>query len=187
MVYRGMLRRLFRWIFLLLVSGLATLPVLAQYSLGDLRLTAFGGPAVHTGASGHPLQMGLSADLGLVHPGHESLGVGFLVEGGFFRPALSGTGNYYFSGDAMLAHVQPDRATAEMTLHPFAVAGYTQFFNATSTMLSTAPAMNFGVGVDRFLGEDLWLRLEVREHYTPGSDMHALVFRIGLVGVASLR
>jgi hypothetical protein len=180
-------RRSFRWIFLCLLSGVASHPVRAQYSLSDLRLTAFGGPAVHTGAMDHPFQVGLSADLSLFHPGCEYLGVGFLLEGGFFHPALSGTGNYYFSSDAMLAHVQPERASAEMKLQPFAVVGYTQFFNATNTSLSTAPAMNFGIGVDRSLSEDLWLRLDVREQYTPSSDSHALVFRLGLVGVQSLR
>ncbi len=175
-----------RWI-LLSLSGCAAATLCAQSPLSDYRFAALGGPAVHTGAAGHPFQLALNSDVNLFHPGREDLAVGVQVEGGFFHPAISGTGNFYFSTDALLAQVQPERAESELKLRPFAAAGYTRLFTGTSSSLTMTNAVNFGVGVDRVLNEELWLRLEVREHYMPASDSHALVFRIGLVGVGSLR
>ena len=69
----------------------------------------------------------------------------------------------------------------------FGVAGYTRFFIATDSAVETADAANFGLGMDRVLRGDLWLRLEVRENYTPASGSPALVLRIGIVAMGSLQ
>jgi hypothetical protein len=158
--------------------------VCAQAGVGDFGLALFGGPAWKTGAAAQPFELGGGVDVGLYRLRGGRVAVGPEVEGGFYHPALSGIGNYYASVDAMVGR---ERGLEGVRLRPFAVVGYTRFFNATKTALSQADAVNFGVGVDRALGEDLWLRVEVREHYTPGTDTHALVLRIGIVGVESLR
>jgi len=155
----------------------------AQAGAGDFGLALFGGPAWKTGAAAQPFELGAGVDVGLyrLRGGHVALGP---VVGGVFHPAVSGIGNYYVSADAMVGR---ERGMDGVRLRPFAAVGYTRFFNATKTALSQADAVNFGVGVDRAIGEDLWLRVDVREHYTPGTDTHALVLRIGVVGVESLR
>jgi len=189
-----------------LVCGVATSAARAQNCLSEARLTAFGGPVFFSGVSSgllssRPFAMGMSADLGLFPVGSGALGVGVLAEGGVYRPALSGTENYYFSGDAMLARAQPEWMSEAMRVRPFVVAGYTMFFNATGSAksasaagtnaasggLSVSNAANIGLGVDRQLRDDLWLRVEVREHYTPDGGQHVLVLRIGLVSVGSLQ
>lgn len=145
----------------------------------------------------------MSADASLIPAGRATLGLGALVEGGVYHPALSGTGNYSFSVDAMLARVQPAWVSEAMRVRPFVVAGYTRFFNATGSAassgvgsastaassggLSRSNAANFGLGVDRQLRDDLWLRVEVREHYTPDGGQHVLALRVGLVSVQSLQ
>src|ERR1035441_2886032 len=99
-----------------------------QDCLTEARLTAFGGPAFFTGATGaRPFEMGMSADARLIHAGSPTVGLGVLVEGGVFHPAITGTGNYYLSGDAMLARVQPGWVSDAMRVRPFVVAGYTRF------------------------------------------------------------
>jgi hypothetical protein len=129
-----------------------------------------------------------------------------MAEGGIYHPALSGTGNYYFSGDAMLARVQPAWSSDAMRVRPFVAAGYTIMFNATGSAASTSAssssttsssipsggitvtnAANVGLGVDRQIRDDVWLRFEVREHYTPDGGQHVLVLRLGLVSIGSLR
>jgi hypothetical protein len=171
------------WIAVLMVAGARE--VCAQAGVGDFGLGLFGGPAWKTGAATLPFELGMGADVSLYRL--RGVAIGPAVEGGFYHPALSGTGNYYASVDAMIGRGEWEGATAARKLRPFAVAGYTRFFNATKTALTQADAVNFGVGADRALSEDLWLRVEVREHYTPDSGTHALVLRIGIVGVESLR
>jgi hypothetical protein len=156
----------------------------AQAGAGDFGLALFGGPAWKTGAAALPVEMGAGVDASLYRMRGGRVGIGPAVEGGVYHPAFSGTANYYFSADAMVAR---ERDVDVVRLRPFAAVGYTRFFNATKTALTQADAVNFGVGVDRALSEDLWLRVDVREHYTPGTDSHALVLRIGIVGVDSLR
>jgi hypothetical protein len=188
------------------VCGVATSAARAQNCLSEVRLAAFGGPVFFSGVSSgllssRPAVMGMSADLGLFPVGSGALGAGVLAEGGVYHPALSGSGNYYFSGDAMLARVQPEWGSETMRVRPFVVAGYTKFFNTTGSAksgsassasaasggLSLSNAANIGLGVDRQLRDDLWLRVEVREHYTPDGGQHLLVLRIGLVSVGSLQ
>jgi hypothetical protein len=178
----------------------------AQDCRTEARLTAFGGPAFFTGVSSgllssRPFAMGMSADVSLFPVGRGALGAGVLAEGGVYHPVLSGTGNYYFSGDAMLARVQPEWVSETMRVRPFVVAGYTMFFNVTGSAksasasgvsaasggLTLSNAANIGLGVDRQLRDDLWLRVEVREHYTPDGGQHVLAIRIGLVSVGSLQ
>ena len=137
-----------RWILLSLGSLLPATPSRAQFELTDYRIAGFVGPAFFTNASPRPLLLGLSLDAGFFHPKSANVGVGFLVEGGLFHPALSGTANYYFSADAMLARDAPEGA--DVKLRPFGVAGYSHLFNATSNSISTAnafffPASNFSV------------------------------------------
>jgi hypothetical protein len=188
----------------------------AQECRTEARLAVFGGPAFFTGVPSRPLSsrpfaMGMSADTSLIPLGRGGLGAGVLAEGGVYHPALSGTGNYYFSGDAMLTRVQPDWLGEAMKVRPFVVAGYTMFFNATGSAksvssasassvsasaagtsaasggLSASNAANIGLGVDRQLHDDLWLRVEVREHYTPDGGQHVLAIRVGLVSVGPLQ
>jgi hypothetical protein len=154
----------------------------AQESAGDFRLALFGGPAFLTYAHPRPLELGISVDERVLPTGSSRAGIGFLAEGGLFHPAISGKGNFYFSVDGVV-----DGLPREAPIRPFAVAGYTRMFNADSTGILTANAVNFGVGVDRVLQDDLWLRVELREMFTPSSDTHALVVRVGLVGVGSVR
>jgi hypothetical protein len=155
--------------------------------VGDFGLGLFGGPAWKTGAASQPFELGMGVDASVYRMHGGRIAIGPAVEGGFYHPAFSGTGNYYASVDAMIARGEWGEAWAAGRLRPFAAVGYTRFFNATKDALTQEDAMNFGVGVDRALSEDLWLRVEVREHYTPDSDTHALVLRIGIVGVESLR
>jgi hypothetical protein len=175
------------WRWIVWVAGMALwfARMAGAQAVGDVGLSLFGGPAWKTGAASQPFELGMGGELSLLRRG--AVGFGPAVEGGLFHPAISGKGNYYVSVGAMLAREDFNREAAAMKVRPFAVAGYTRFFNATDTAVSQANAVNFGVGVDRALSEDLWLRLELREHYTPGTDMHALVLRIGIVGVDSLR
>jgi hypothetical protein len=168
-----------------IVLGGAVAPMRGQSSLGDARLAVFGGPAFRTAAVSRPFLLGMSGDASLFRAGGGRLGVGALAEGGLYHPAISGKGNYYFSADGMFEAGQRLAATEAMRARPFAVAGYTKMFNATDSGMGTAVAMNFGVGVDRVIRDDLWLRVEVRDCYTPASDSHALVLRIGLVAVWS--
>ena len=171
--------------------GLVCGAAFAQQRLGEARLAAFGGPVFLSNAASRPMGLGMSGDASLFRTRGGSLGVGALAEGGSFQPALSGKGNYYFSADAMLAREARVSAWEDgasgLRLRPFAVAGYTRFFNATSTALNSANAVNFGVGVDRLIRDDLSLRVEVREQYTPASDAHALVLRVGIVAIGSLQ
>jgi hypothetical protein len=184
---RAMLGSTAMWLLL----GLGSTTLAAQAWLSDARLAAFGGPVFLSNAASRPMELGMSADAILLHPGHGVAGAGVLAEGGLFHPALSGKGNYYFSSDAMLCRdLRSEDArgvTLDLRVRPFAVAGYTRFFNATSSALNAANALNFGVGVDRALTQDLSLRLELREQYTPSSDSHALVLRIGIVALGSLQ
>ncbi len=175
-----------RWILGGLLVMLWVSPVWGQVLLSDVRFTAFGGPAFWTGASSRPYQMGLSVDGSLARVTAQA-GLGFLVEGGAFRPAISGTGSYYFSADAVVAPLRLDFAEEGSTWRPFAAAGYTRMLTASSSAISQTNAVNFGVGVDRVLRDDLWLRLEVRDQYAPASNLHALVLRVGLVGAVSGR
>lgn len=175
-----MARRAMRWVGVGLLLGAAAGWADAQEAPGGVRLTAFAGPAYFTGVRPRPMELGLSGEAMLLRAARGGLGAGALAEGGLFHPAISGLGNYYFSGDLRLAW--DGRRRWSGALGPFAAAGYTRVFNATSTGLSPANAVNFGVGVDRALNEELWLRLEVRDQYTPGSGSHALVLRVGLAG-----
>ena len=152
----------------------------AQFALREYRLTGFGGPVLSTGVSPRPILTGLSLDSNVYHAVSRAAGVGFLVEGGLYHPALSGTANYYGSVDAIVA------GDGDAKLRPFGVAGYTRLFNATSSSIGSTDAINFGVGVDRVLRDDLWLRVEVRDMYTPVGDAHALAVRVGLVGRGSV-
>jgi hypothetical protein len=145
-------------------------------------MALFGGPAWMTGAAAQPFELGVGVDASLYRMRGGRVGIGPEVEGGVYHPAFSGIGNYYVSADAMVA-----RERDGVRLRPFWAVGYTRFFNATKDALTQADAVNFGVGVDRALSEDLWLRVDVREHYAPETDSHALVLRIGIVGVDSLR
>jgi hypothetical protein len=171
-----------RWVVRAVWWMAMALPAGAQ-TVEDFGLSLFGGPAWKTGAAARPFELGMGGEVNLLRYG--AVGLGPAVEGGLFHPAISGKGNYYASVDARLAGGEWGRRMA--ATRPFGVAGFTRFFNATDTAINPANALNFGVGVDRALGEDLWLRVEVREHYTPGSDSHALVLRIGVVGVESVR
>jgi hypothetical protein len=196
------------WVFLLASSfGLAMHPARAQDCRTETRLAAFGGPAFFTSALPRPYEMAMSADATLFPLLHGAVGSGVLVEGGVYHPALSGTGNYYFSADALLTRVQSAWVSDAMRVRPFVVAGYTRFFNATgsatsgssgtsgtgsaatgpSGSLTTSNAANLGIGVDRVINDDLWLRVEIRENYTPDGGSHALVLRIGIVAVGSLQ
>jgi hypothetical protein len=154
---------------------------------GEVRLTALMGPAYRTNAASRPFNLGMSADASLFRVGRGSVRAGPLAEGGIFHPSISGAGNYYFSADAMVDFGEAVRATAAMWVRLFAVAGYTRVFNASSTAIDTADGVNFGVGADRRVGEDMGVRLEVRELYAPASDSHALVFRIGFIAFGSLQ
>jgi len=201
------MRRGTLYIFLLASSiGSALHPARAQMSPTEVRLAAFGGPAYFTSALSRPYNMAMSADATLYPLPCRNLVSGVLVEGGVYHPAISGTGNYYLSTDALLTRIQPDWATEAMRLRPYLVAGYTRFFNATgsatgassssgsasssttpSGSLTTSNAANLGIGVDRVINDDLWLRFEIRENYTPDGGSHALVLRIGIVAVGSLQ
>jgi hypothetical protein len=152
----------------------------AQLALKDYRVTGFGGPVFYSGASPRPFLMGLSLDSNIYHAVSHDAGVGFLVEGGLYHPALSGTANYYGSVDAMVA------GDGDGKMRAFGVAGYTRLFNATSTSIGSVNAFNLGVGMDRVLRDDLWLRVEVRDMYTAAANSHALAIRIGLVGRGSV-
>ncbi len=168
------------WVMVLVCGGARV--ACAQAGVNDFGLALFGGPAWKTGAASLPVEMGAGVDVSLYRMRGGRVGVGPEVEGGVYHPAFSGIGNYYFSTDVMVG-----RERDGVRLRPFAAVGYTRFFNATKDALTQEHAVNFGVGVDRALSEDLWLRVDVREHYTPGTDTHALVLRIGIVGVDSLR
>jgi len=178
-----------------------------QQCLSEARLAAFGGPALFTGKVGaRPFVMSMSADVSLLPLGQGRVGLGVMAEGGVYHPALSGSGNYYFSGDAILARVQPAWSSEEMKARPFLAAGYTIMFNATGSAVNASAtsssatsssipsggirvtnAANVGLGVDRQIRDDVWLRFEVREHYTPDGGQHVLVLRVGLVSIGSLR
>jgi hypothetical protein len=160
------------------------MPAGAQ-AVGDIGLSLFGGPAWKTAAATRPFQLGMGGEVNLLRRGAVVLGAA--AEGGLFHPAISGNGNYYASVDAMLSRTEWEGGIAAAKVRPFAVAGYTRFFYATDTAITPANAVNFGVGADRALREDLWLRVELREHYTPGSDAHALVLRVEIVGVDSVQ
>lgn len=200
-----------RLIFVVLCFSLTMVSAWAQECRSEARLTAFGGPVFFSGAAGRPrpFAMGMSADASLFPLRQGRAAVGVLAEGGVYHPALSGSGNYYFTGDAMLARVQPAWVSEAMRVRPFVVAGYTMFFNTTGSAASVASASsasasasgtstpsggvsvtnaaNFGLGVDRQIKDDLWLRFEVREHYTPDGGQHVLALRVGLVSVGSLQ
>ncbi len=191
--------------------SLAVMQATGQTCRSEARLAAFGGPTFFSGKVGaRPFVMSMSADVSLLPLGQGSAGLGVMAEGGVYHPALSGNGNYYFSGDAMLARVQPAWLSEETKVRPFLAAGYTIFYNATgsataaasitsssssSTTSSNAPsggvsvtnAANVGLGVDRQIRDDIWLRFEVREHYTPYGGQHVLLLRMGLVSIGSLR
>jgi hypothetical protein len=113
-------------------------------------------------------------------------GAGILAEGGTYHPVISGSGNYYFSADATLGQFEAPHADTAGGLRPFAVAGYTRFFNASKTAVGTADAVNCGLGLDRVLKDDLRVRLEVRVYETPASNLHAIELRIGIVAVGSM-
>jgi hypothetical protein len=178
-----------RWILWLVfwgcLFGLAPGLGLAQ-APGEFRLTALMGPAFLTNAPARPFNLGMSVDASLFRVGRGRAGGGLLVEGGIYHPSISGSGNYYFSADTIVGRGQALPVAAAMRLRLFAVSGYTRIFNASSTATDTANAVNFGVGVDRALGEDVGVRLEVRELYTPAGDSHVLAFRIGLVAIGPL-
>lgn len=149
---------------------------------GDARLALFGGPTFRTGATTRPFELGISGDVSLLQTGRGKLGVGALAEGGLYHPAVSGKGSFYFSADAMLERFQPRWATESAGMRAFAVAGYTRLFNATETAVDVGNAFNAGVGLDRVIRDDLWLRVELRGRYAAADGSHALVLRIGLAG-----
>jgi hypothetical protein len=153
--------------------------LLAQAAAGEARLNLFGGPVFRTGAPSRPMQLGLGAEAALVPIGSSGLVAGPAVEGGIFHPAISGKGNYYVSTGVQVGDATADGAAAQRTLHGFAVLGYTRFFNATDTGITPANAVNLGVGLDRWLTDELSVRVELREHFTPGIG-HAVVLRIGI-------
>jgi len=154
---------------------------------GGFRLALFGGMDFLTYAHPRPVGLGVSVDQSWLRLGESHAGMGVLAEGGLFHPAISGKGNFYFSADGMIDRLPGEAALETMAVRPFAVAGYTKLFNAESTGISTANAVNFGVGVDRVLRDDLWLRVELREMFTPASDSHVLALRLGVVGAGSVR
>ena len=179
-----MRRWVLRSVLVGLVIGPAAGPVGGQALPGEVRLAVFGGPAFQTSAVARPFELGVSGDARLFRVGSSGVGAGVLAEGGLYHPAISGKGNYYFSADAMLDRWLPVGEAGPMRL--FGVAGYTRLFNATDSAVGTAAAVNCGLGVDRVLRDDLWLRVEVRAHVTPASGEHAVELRFGLVGMGSL-
>ena len=181
----GMRRWILRSVLVGFAFGLAVRPMSGQSSLGDVRMALFGGPAFQTAAVARPFELGVSGEASLFRAGRGRVGAGVLAEGGVYHPAISGKGNYYYSADALLDRMLPVGEAAPVRL--FGVAGYTRFFNATDSAVETADAANFGLGMDRVLRGDLWLRLEVRENYTPASGSPALVLRIGIVAMGSLQ
>lgn len=168
------------------LGGLAT-TMSGQTSRADGHLTVFGGPAFQTGAASRPFELGISGDATVFRARSGAFGAGLLAEGGLYHPALSGKGNYYFSADAILDLAPRMAAREALKLRPFAAAGYTRRFNATDTAIGTSDGVNYGVGLDRAIGDDLSLRLEVRDCYMPANDSHALVLRFGLVALLSLQ
>jgi hypothetical protein len=87
----------------------------------------------------------------------------------------------------MLEGSQPMGASDSRMARSYLVAGYTRFFSASDTGISTADAVNAGLGFDLALRDDLSLRLEVRGRYTPAGGSSGIVLRIGLTEWWSLQ
>jgi len=169
-------------LFAVVVVSLVSLSAHGQNELGDLRFTAFGGPAYVSTSSKSPFQSGLSFDQSLSATRLHNVATGYLLEGGYLRPAITSAGTAYFSVDGMLTrYEQATGGRREMAYMPFAVVGYTR-------LLNTANAANFGIGIDRAISEDrFWLRADVRDEVTIPSGRQNLGFRLGLVFKGTLR
>jgi hypothetical protein len=154
----------------------------AQNELGDIRFAAFAGPAYSSSSTKIPFQCGMSIDQTIYPTKLKNFAAGYLLEGGYLRPALVNAGTAYLSVDGMLGRHEPATG-GKRTLRtmPFAVLGYTRLVN-------TSHAINFGAGVDRAISEDrFWLRGEIRDELALPSGRHGLGFRIGLVFKGTLR
>ena len=167
----------------LMFAGVAA-GVQAQAPLADGHLTLFGGPAFQTGAGVQPYELGISADANLFRLGGGALRAGALAEGGFYHPAISGKGNYYFSADGVMEFL-PRAASIGAPIEtprtrPFLVVGYTKRFDATETSVTSGDGVNFGIGADRAIEDDVSLRVELHDCYMPSTNSHALVLRVGL-------
>ena len=154
----------------------------AQNELGDIRFVAFAGPSYSSGSTKNTFQCGMSIDQTLYQTKLKDFAAGYLLEGGYLRPASTGAGTAYLSADGMLGRYEPDTGTRRTVgTMPFAVLGYTR-------LLNTSHAINFGAGVDRPISEDaLWLRGEIRDELTLPSGRNNLGFRIGLTFKGTLR
>jgi len=153
----------------------------AQNELGDIRFTMFGGPGYAPPAAKTPLQAGLSVDQSYFPTKWKGTATGYLLEGGYLRPAVTGGGKAYLSADAMFSRYQTDTDSRQLRYMPFAVAGYTW-------LIDNANAINFGGGVDRALSDDgFWLRTEVRDEFSVASGRQDVGFRVGLVFKGTLR
>lgn len=161
---------------LVLVSlCLFTLSALAQAQESPPRVfahTFFGGGgafadgdaagSLHFGGGGEGLiykGLGAGAEIGYLFP-RQSFGDGIGI--------LSTNGLYRFGNDS------------GRKVTPFLTAGYSLGFRS-----GTANMVNFGGGVDYWVRERMGLRLEVRDHVSPGGPApatHFLMFRVGLVG-----
>ena len=148
---------------LLFAAGAMSLSAYAQNELGDIRFTMFGGPGYASPAAKTPFQAGFSMDQSLFPTRWKGAATGYLLEGGYLRPAVTGSGTAYLSADAMFSRYQMETDPRRLRYMPFAVAGYTRLIN-------NAHAVNFGGGIDRALSDDrFWLRGEVRDELSAAS------------------
>ncbi|MBI2817264.1 MAG: hypothetical protein HYX72_10020 [Acidobacteria bacterium] len=126
---------------------------------------------VHAGAGGGLMfykGLGLNVETGaLFHPANTEA-----------RTTLTSFGGSY--------HFLSDQSSRKIV--PFVVAGYSYAANST---MPNMHMVNFGGGVDYWFRENLGLRLEVRDHFSPkaypngtffpSAPVHFLGYRIGVV------
>ena len=109
---------------------------------------------MHFGAGGEALVykgLGAGAEIGGI----------WAIQGSDLLAVFSADGSYHFSRDREVS--------------PFLVGGYSRIWGDGSANL-----VNFGGGVNWWLGERKGIRLEFRDHiYAEGSNRHIVEFRIG--------
>ena len=113
-------------------------------------------------------------------------GLGLNVEtGALFHP---GNGEAHTSLTSFGASYHFLNSQSPRKIVPFVTAGYTYAVNST---MPNMHMLNFGGGVDYWFRENLGLRLEVRDHFSPkaypngtffpSAPVHFLGYRIGVV------
>src|ERR1700743_97707 len=83
--------------------GVTSLSAYAQNQLGDNRFTMFGGPGYTSPVVKTPFQTGFSVDQSFFPTRWRGAATGCLLEGGYLRPAVNGSGTAYLSADAMFS------------------------------------------------------------------------------------